>query len=65
MTLLRLLDGVNEEAFHQQSGHRIEDLLGTSLQVWQDAGWVERKKGTLKLLPEAYLISDSLFREFV
>ncbi|MDF3129151.1 radical SAM family heme chaperone HemW [Kiritimatiellaeota bacterium B1221] len=65
MTQLRLLAGVNTDDFHQLSGHRIEDLLGPSLQVWQDAGWVQLKNQTLKLLPEAYLISDSLFREFV
>ncbi len=65
MTQLRLLNGVDEKSFHQQSGHKIEELLGPSLQVWQDAEWVERQNGILKLLPEAYLISDSLFREFV
>lgn len=65
MTQLRLVEGVNENGFSQQSGYGIEDLLGSSLQVWQDAGWVERRNGNLKLLPNAYLISDSLFREFV
>ncbi|MGA0332484.1 MAG: radical SAM family heme chaperone HemW [Kiritimatiellia bacterium] len=65
MTHLRLLAGVHEEKFLAQSGFAVEELLGSSLQVWQDANWVERKNGTLRLLPEAYLISDSLFREFL
>lgn len=65
MTRLRLLGGVNEQEFLEQSGVAIDDLLGPSLRVWQDAGWVERVNGNLRLLPDAYLISDSLFREFV
>ncbi|WFB36532.1 radical SAM family heme chaperone HemW [Kiritimatiellota bacterium B12222] len=65
MTQLRLIEGVNEHDFFKQSGHRIEDLLGASLQVWEDAQWIIRQEDTLKLHPSAYLISDSLFREFI
>lgn len=65
MTRLRILRGVNEDVFRKQSGYEIKELLGSSLQVWQDAGWVEYQKGTLRLLPAAYLISDTLFREFI
>jgi oxygen-independent coproporphyrinogen III oxidase len=65
MTHLRLLDGVNRQDFYHRSGYRFEDLLGPSLQVWQDAGWVTYENNILKLTPNAYLISDSLFREFI
>ena len=65
MTHLRLLDGVNHQDFYQRCGYRFEDLLGPSLQVWQDAGWVTYENNILKLTPNAYLISDSLFREFI
>lgn len=65
MTHLRLIDGVNAAAFQQQTGFTIGQLLGPSLQVWQDANWVSFENDILKLDPDAYLISDSLFREFV
>lgn len=65
MTHLRLLAGVNNQDLYQRSGYRIEDLLGPSLQVWQDAGWVTYENNILNLTPNAYLISDSLFREFI
>lgn len=65
MTQLRVVKGVDKNSFYHQSGFTIEDLLGSSLKVWQDAGWVTQKNNTLRLLPDAYLISDSLFREFV
>jgi oxygen-independent coproporphyrinogen-3 oxidase len=64
MISLRQTGGVNESDFVSQSGYTFHTLLGPSLQVWRDAGWVDLTSGRLKLLPPAYLISDSLFREF-
>lgn len=65
MISLRQTGGVCESDFICQSGYCFQELLGPSLKVWQNAGWVDLTSGQLKLLPPAYLISDSLFREFV
>lgn len=64
MISLRQTGGVDEADFIRQSRYSFHDLLGPTLQVWQDAGWADLASGRLKLLPTAYLISDSLFREF-
>jgi oxygen-independent coproporphyrinogen-3 oxidase len=65
MISLRQTDGISESDFVRQSGYTLHDLLGPSLRLWQEMGWVEHRSGRLKLLPPAYLISDSLFREFL
>lgn len=65
MTGLRMTQGVSLGDFQARTGFAVASLLGKSLQVWQDAGWVRCENDILKLTPEAYLISDSLFREFI
>ena len=64
MTWLRLTEGVEESAFKNRFGFGFIELLGESLEAWKAAGWVENKSGNLRLTSAAYLISDSLFREF-
>lgn len=65
ITRLRLTDGVDLREFQADSGFTLSKLLGPWLGVWRDAGWVALEKGRLRLTPEVYLFSDSLFREFV
>jgi oxygen-independent coproporphyrinogen III oxidase len=65
MTALRMTSGVKAGAFAAASGFSIPALLGPALSVWEKAGWVSWDGTTLALCPSAYLISDSLFREFV
>jgi oxygen-independent coproporphyrinogen-3 oxidase len=65
MTGLRLTRGVELKSFHSRTGFDPEQLMGASFRAWTDAGWLEQAGGHLRLTPEAYLISDSLFREFI
>lgn len=65
MTALRITDGVDGDGFQARTGFRIPDLLGEALRTWQTAGWVDWNHHRLRLTPEAYLVSDALFRELV
>lgn len=65
MTALRITEGVRADWFQHETGHPIPDLLGNALPCWQTAGWVEWDGQTLRLTPDAYLVSDALFREFI
>lgn len=66
MTRLRLTAGVDERAFTRDTGFAPADLIpARTLEEWLRAGRLLRENGTIRLDPTAYLVSDSLFREFV
>jgi oxygen-independent coproporphyrinogen-3 oxidase len=65
MTALRLTQGVDCVNFKERHGYSPEEVMGSSYRVWIDAGWLEAVNNRVRLTPEAYLISDSLFREFI
>jgi oxygen-independent coproporphyrinogen-3 oxidase len=65
MTSLRLTEGVTESWFENKTGYRFSFLLGDLIRVWTQSGWIQLEDGRLRLTPDAYLISDQLFREFV
>ncbi len=65
ITSLRLTGGIDEEAFAAESGFHPADLLGEALPRWIRAGWMERENDCLRLRPEAYLVSDALFRDML
>jgi len=65
LTGLRLIRGVHRQTFLQETGYDPYDLLGEAKATWFQVGWMEETKGYLRLLPEAYLISDAIFRELI
>ncbi len=65
MTGLRLCEGLDEAQFSKRFGYSPAALIGKNLELYQSQGWLEQKGGKLKLLPEAYLLSDSLFRDLI
>ncbi len=65
MTELRLTAGIDEAAFARETGYAPAALMGDTLERWLRIGWLERTDGRLRLRPEAYLVSDALFREVV
>ena len=65
MTALRITEGVEDRWFTQETGFSIPELLGDALRVWQTSEWIDWDGKRLRLKPEAYLISDHLFREFI
>jgi oxygen-independent coproporphyrinogen-3 oxidase len=65
MTAMRITEGVDADWFSRETGVSIPDLLGDSLAKWHRAGWITWDQRRLALTPEAYLVSDALFREFM
>lgn len=65
MTGLRMTRGMDVHQFEAQTGYTPAALMRASYRAWTDAGWLEEQEGFLRLRREAYLISDSLFREFI
>ena len=62
---LRQTPGISLSAFERQHDMSALSLIGSALPIWISQGWIEHHEDTLRLLPEAFLISDSLFREIV
>lgn len=65
MTALRLTRGVDVDEFARATGFHPHDLMGPHRQRWIASGRLEEHRGLLRLRPEAYLVSDALFREFI
>jgi len=65
MTALRITEGVQETWFKEETGFGFSELLGDALRVWETAGWITYRERILRLTPDAYLISDHIFREFI
>jgi len=65
LTQLRVTQGVHIETFLQDTGYSIHTLLGEAYATWKRVGWMEERGGYVRLLPDAYLISDAIFRELI
>ena len=65
MTALRITEGVSLSEFETRTGCAIPELLGDHLRIWETSGWIRIEGDRMRLTPDAYLISDHLFREFV
>jgi oxygen-independent coproporphyrinogen III oxidase len=62
---LRRLEGISLERFHSETGYRVEQLVGGSLQRFCDHGLLQRAGDRLRLTREGLLVSDSLWSEFL
>jgi oxygen-independent coproporphyrinogen III oxidase len=62
---LRMLKGVDLEAFYRQSGFRVEALCGDALTLYIDEGLLRMEGGRLQLTSPALFISNSVFSAFV
>lgn len=65
MTQLRLTQGIHIATFTEQTHHNPLDLIPPATrQQWAEQNLLLQSPTHLRLHPSAYLISDSLFREF-
>ncbi len=62
---LRILDGVQLERFHEETGCDVQLLAGNLLSRYEAAGWLERRGSTLRLTREGLLVSDSLWPDLL
>lgn len=58
---LRMLDGLRLDLFYAETGYRVEQLCGATLDDYVRAGWWQVADGKLSLTTEGILISDSLW----
>ena len=62
---LRLLQGVDEVVFTQQTGFSASDLFGDSLKLLIEEGLLIQSKGRLRIAPSACFISNTIYRELM
>jgi len=62
---LRLLKGVDLEAFRRRFGRRAEDVYRAEIASLREAGLVEIADGYLRLTPKGLPVGNEVFREFV
>jgi oxygen-independent coproporphyrinogen-3 oxidase len=62
---LRRMEGISLEAFHRETGYRVEQLVGQSLQKYCNQGLLQQTGDRLQLTRSGLLVSDSLWSEFL
>jgi len=62
---LRLIEGINLEAFYRRFGRRAEDVYREKIGFLEDAGLVEVAGGYLRLTPRGLPVANEVFKEFV
>ena len=62
---LRLVEGIDCDAFAARYGRALEEVFPRSLERHTRAGTVLRTQGKIRLAPEAMFISDSIFADYI
>jgi len=62
---LRLIKGIDLEAFYRRFGRRAEDIYRKKIACLKDAGLVEVAGGRLRLTPKGLPVANEVFKEFV
>jgi len=62
---LRMIEGVDEARFRQETGFTVEELVGALLPELVAQGLLLRRGGTLRLTREGLLVSDSMWPRFL
>jgi oxygen-independent coproporphyrinogen-3 oxidase len=62
---LRMREGVGREWFAEQTGYRIDDLIGDVLPRFVAFGWLEDTGDRLRLTRAGLMVSDSLWPSFL
>ncbi|MBL4884210.1 MAG: radical SAM family heme chaperone HemW [Planctomycetaceae bacterium] len=62
---LRYLPGVEKSRIEEQTGHRIEILLGKELVNLKERGWIEETKLCIRLTSEGKLFADAVACEVI
>ena len=62
---LRMLDGINEQQFAEETGFAVDRLAGEWVNHCCEAGWLRRQAGRLQLTRSGLMISDSLWTELL
>jgi oxygen-independent coproporphyrinogen-3 oxidase len=62
---LRMIEGVDENRFTNETGFSIEQLAGDALSNLIDLGLLQRDGGVLTLTRDGLLVSDSIWSEFL
>lgn len=62
---LRLMEGINRQAFRERTGREIEDLLSENLDRLVREGWLEWKGENLCLTARALPVADMVLSEMV
>ena len=62
---LRMLEGVDRRAFHEQTGFTIDQLAADLVQQFIAHGLLEEKKNRIRLTRNGLLVSDSIWPYFL
>lgn len=62
---LRQLEGVNRHKFQQQTGHSIDELVGTALKKFRDLGLLQDDGQQICLTHEGLMVSDAIWPELL
>lgn len=62
---LRMIDGINREAFRERTGRELDELLGPNLAKLIEGGWLEWNSSNLRLTNRALPVADAVLADIV